>query len=53
MHSSRHSNARGEAASGAGQTPQVVNALKRTVCARVSEDVRARVRAERECVRGS
>lgn len=42
MHSSRHSNARGEAASRAGQTPQVVNALKRTVCVRVSQGVRAR-----------
>lgn len=32
MHSSRHSNARGKAASRAGQTPQVVNALKSRVC---------------------
>lgn len=41
MHSSRHSNARGKAASRAGQTPQVVNALKRSVCMRVCKGVRA------------
>lgn len=41
MHSTRHSNARGKAASRAGQTPQVVNALKRRVCMRVCKGVRA------------
>lgn len=52
MHSSRHSNARGKAASRAGQTPQVVNALKRRVCMRVWGCARVRMcRCECERVR--
>lgn len=50
MHSSRHSNARGKAASRAGQTPQVVNALKRRVCVRVWGCARVRM-CRRECGR--